>query len=143
MRRGTPRSRAAQLASGRNTPVGRAAWRTGTVTRSASESRPGTSDPGTRTGSSTPRGKTPSARRGSGANRRSPDPPGELPAAPQDGGAGVAGEAGDERQAEHGGRRPRDRAHPPDPVPGEDPVAAKSGGGGEEGPGRSRAGRPG
>src|SRR5207247_4941697 len=116
-----PRTRAALRASGRNTRAGRAAWRTGTATRSASESRPGTSDPGTRTGSSTPGGKTPSARRGSGANRRSPDPPGELPAAPQDGGAGVAGEAGDERQAEHGGGGPGGRATPPKPVPDEDP----------------------
>src|SRR2546423_7650870 len=135
MRRGTPRSRATLRASGRNTPVGRAAWRTGTATRSASESRPGTSDPGTRTGSSTPGGKTPSARRGSGANRRSPDPPGELPAAPQDGGAGVAGEAGDERQAEHGGRRPGARANPHDPVPDDAPGAPTGGGGGEDGHG--------
>src|SRR2546426_7087087 len=47
----------------------------------------------------------------------------------------VAGEAGDERQAEHGGRRPGDRANPRDPVPDEDPVAEIGGGGEEHGHG--------
>src|SRR5213079_1399206 len=110
-----PRTRAALRASGRNTRAGRAAWRTGTATRSASESRPGMSDPGTRTGSSTPGGRTPSARRGSAADRCSPDPPGELAPAPQHGGADVAGEAGDERQAEHDERGPGNPADPRDP----------------------------
>src|SRR5207247_11471909 len=122
-----PRTRAALRASGRNTRAGRAAWRTGIATRSASESRPGTSDPGTRTGSSTPGGRTSSARRGSGANRRSPDPPGELAPAPQHSGTGVAGEAGDERQAEQEERGPGNPADPSDPMPGEDPVAENDG----------------
>src|SRR5207249_11840590 len=110
----------------------------GTATRSASESRPGTSDPGTRTGSGTPGVRTSSARRGSGANRRSPDPPGELAPAPQHGGADVAGEAGDERQAEHDERGPGNPADPRDPMPGEDPVAEIGGRREEHGHGGER-----